>query len=70
MRGSFCFTCGFYDYIDDFKLILEDLGMNVQLLSVEETWLGSYCEVCGEDPLMEMEAFTLLVGLTRFDIEA
>lgn len=40
MRGSFCFTCGFYDYIDDFKLILEDLGMNVQLLSVEETGWG------------------------------
>ncbi len=40
-EGSFRFTCGFYDYIDDFKLILEDLGINVQLLSVEETSWGA-----------------------------
>ncbi|MCD6409059.1 MAG: hypothetical protein J7L98_01785 [Candidatus Verstraetearchaeota archaeon] len=38
---SFRSTCGFYDYIDDFELILEDLGINVQLLSVEETGWGA-----------------------------
>ena len=25
--GTFCLTCGFYDYFDDFKFILEDLGV-------------------------------------------
>lgn len=22
--GTFCYTCGFYDYFDDFKYLLED----------------------------------------------
>ena len=23
-EGSFCYTCGFYDYFDDYKILLED----------------------------------------------
>ena len=23
-KGTFCYTCGFYDYFDDFKYLLED----------------------------------------------
>jgi len=25
--GSFCHTCGFYDYFDDFIIVLEELGL-------------------------------------------
>ena len=25
--GPFCYTCGFYDYFDDFKYVLVDLGL-------------------------------------------
>ena len=25
-RGSFCATCGFYDYFEDFSMILRDRG--------------------------------------------
>ena len=35
-KGSFCYTCGFYDYFDDFALELEDRGVKVERVSVEE----------------------------------
>jgi superoxide reductase len=25
--GTFCYTCGFYDYFEDFQVLLEDQGM-------------------------------------------
>ena len=34
--GPFCRTCGFYDYFDDFKYELEDLGVRVSIVEVVE----------------------------------
>jgi len=35
--GSFCETCGFYDYFDDFRIVLEDdFRMRTEIEDVEE----------------------------------
>jgi hypothetical protein len=34
--GSFCVTCGFYDYFEDFALMLAGRGVRVGIVSVEE----------------------------------
>lgn len=34
--GSFCRTCGFYDYFDDLKIILEERGLKYRIASIEE----------------------------------
>jgi len=39
--GSFCYTCGFYDYFDDFKFELEDLGVKVEIKEIQETSEGA-----------------------------
>jgi len=35
-EGSYCLTCGFYDYFDDFKITLEDLGLKTDIIDIEE----------------------------------
>jgi hypothetical protein len=35
-EGSYCLTCGFYDYFDDFKITLEDLGLKTDITNIEE----------------------------------
>ena len=35
-KGSYCLTCGFYDYFDDFKITLEDLGLKTDITDIEE----------------------------------
>ena len=40
--GSFCYTCGFYDYLEDLKIILEEKGVNVEIRRVEEIEGRSY----------------------------
>ncbi len=35
-EGSYCLTCGFYDYFDDFKITLEDLGLKTDITDIEE----------------------------------
>lgn len=35
--GSFCRTCGFYDYFDDYKILLEDAGLKTEIAKIEET---------------------------------
>lgn len=40
-RGSFCTTCGFYDYFDDLVYTLEDYGVRVYVERVEETEWGA-----------------------------
>lgn len=36
-KGSFCETCGFYDYFDDFRIVLEDeLSLRTKIAKVEE----------------------------------
>ncbi|MEM4576200.1 MAG: hypothetical protein QW701_01915 [Candidatus Nezhaarchaeales archaeon] len=34
--GSFCYTCGFYDYIDDLLIELRDAGINAEVKEVIE----------------------------------
>jgi len=39
--GPFRFSCCFYDYIDDLRYELEDLGVKVEVVSVEENTRGA-----------------------------
>ena len=43
-RGTFCTTCGFYDYFDDLKYELEDLGLFVDIEKIEEFEEGAFVE--------------------------
>jgi len=45
-RGPFYYTCGFYDYFDDFKYVLLDLGLRVEVVSVKEIGEGAIVEYC------------------------
>ncbi len=35
-EGSFCRTCGVVDWIEDFKYVLEDIGVKAELVKVVE----------------------------------
>jgi hypothetical protein len=35
-RGSFCETCGINDWVEDFKYVLEELGVEAQLFRIDE----------------------------------
>lgn len=39
--GSFCYACGFYDYFEDYRVILEERGLKAEILSIEETDEGA-----------------------------
>jgi len=40
--GSFCYTCGFYDYFDDYAFLLEDdYGVRVRIAEVREVEDGA-----------------------------
>jgi superoxide reductase len=39
--GAFCRTCGFYDYFDDLKIILEDKGIKSKVSEIEEKEYGA-----------------------------
>ncbi len=34
--GSYCETCGLYDWIEDFKYVLEDIGVKAEIINVIE----------------------------------
>jgi len=34
--GHFCHTCGFYDYFDDFRFLLEELNVKAKITEIEE----------------------------------
>ncbi|MGV9103077.1 MAG: hypothetical protein ACOC38_11105 [Promethearchaeia archaeon] len=43
--GSFCTTCGFYDYFEDFRFLLEhEYGLNAKIQHIEETSEGGVVE--------------------------
>ena len=43
--GSFCETCGFYDYFDDFRILLEDdFGLKTDTKKIEEIHEGAVVE--------------------------
>lgn len=39
--GSFCYTCGFYDYFEDYKFLLEDMGLITEITEIEELEEGA-----------------------------
>ena len=44
-KGTFCETCGFYDYFDDLKYILGDMfGQKSEITSIEEIPGGAEVE--------------------------
>ncbi len=34
--GSFCYSCGVYDYLDDLRVLLEDFGLKTRIERFEE----------------------------------
>lgn len=40
--GPYCRSCGFYDYFDDFRYTLEDLGIKSSVDEIEETEEGVF----------------------------
>lgn len=42
--GSFCQSCGFYDYFDDLKFIFEEKGIDTEVGEVQETEEGGIVE--------------------------
>lgn len=41
--GSFCYSCGFYDWIDDLRYeLMDELNRDVKITSIEEIKLGVY----------------------------
>ncbi|UCH01314.1 MAG: hypothetical protein JSV20_05370 [Candidatus Bathyarchaeota archaeon] len=39
--GSFCQTCGFYDYFDDYQILLEDTKLKTKITEIVETNEGA-----------------------------
>jgi len=39
--GTFCRTCGFYDYFDDLKIFLEEKGVKSKVSKIEEKENGA-----------------------------
>jgi len=39
--GPFCRTCGFRDYFEDFRLILEEKGLKTKTFEIKETKEGA-----------------------------
>jgi len=43
--GTFCQSCGFYDYFEDFRLLLEnDFGVRTSIQQIEEITAGADVE--------------------------
>jgi len=41
LTGHFCYTCGFYDYFDDFKILLEETGLKTKITEIKEIEEGA-----------------------------
>lgn len=42
--GSFCRSCGFHDYFDDFKIEMENVDLKVEIRKIKETEQGGVVE--------------------------
>ena len=40
-KGHFCFTCGFYDYFDDLRFLLEDNNIVTEIVKIDEIDQGA-----------------------------
>ncbi len=36
LSGTFCQTCGFYDYFDDLRIFLEERSIKAEILEIKE----------------------------------
>ncbi len=43
-RGTYCHTCGFYDYFEDLIYILDDLGLKTRISKIIEEVDGAEVE--------------------------
>lgn len=34
--GTFCYTCGFYDYFEDYQFLLEEKGVKNKIIEIDE----------------------------------
>ncbi|MEM3616198.1 MAG: hypothetical protein QXX09_06055 [Candidatus Methanomethylicia archaeon] len=41
-KGNFCFTCGFYDWFEDFRLILEDYGLKTEISEINQVDIDGF----------------------------
>lgn len=55
--GSFCDTCGFYDYFDDCQIILEEKGLKSKIIQIAETGEGAIVNFKYEDSIKELASF-------------
>lgn len=39
--GSFCMMCGYYDYFDDYRILLDERGVTTHIINVVETETGT-----------------------------
>jgi len=40
-KGHYCYTCGFYDYFDDFRFLLEEINVKAKITEIEEIEEGA-----------------------------
>ena len=45
--GTFCRTCGFYDYFDDLKISLEEIGLKNKIAEIKEIDEGAVVKFTG-----------------------
>lgn len=39
--GSYCVSCGFYDYFDDYKILLQEHGIETRIVTIIEIEEGA-----------------------------
>ena len=44
--GTFCQTCGFYDYFDDFRIFLEEIGIKTKIIEINKKIDGATVIFC------------------------
>lgn len=49
-KGYFCYTCGFYDYFDDLKILLEDLNIKTKIIEIIEKDEGAIVKFSVKTP--------------------
>lgn len=46
VKGSFCETCGLYDWLEDLVYVAKDVGLEMELVDAQEKgydrWIGVY----------------------------
>lgn len=45
IRGSFCYTCGFYDWIEDMVYTFDEFNIESQIIEVKELEDGAIAKI-------------------------